>query len=94
MKKAAALFGSLFVFLGLKAQTNNIPVKKETTTQASIQSSVTIDSTKKPIKTIVKPIKKDTAAKANLKQMKENPLQMKESTIKMKETSTIKPHKY
>ena len=90
MKKVLALFGALFVFVGVKAQTPTIkketvmPVQKPTVPLDSLQI-VKPGST--PIKQNTKAIKFDHIKKAPTVQMKDAPVQMKEAP------AAAKPHK-
>ena len=82
MKKVVALFGALFVFAGVKAQTPT--VKKETVQPvpmppAPLDSLQMVKTGNTPIKQNAKAIKFDHIKKAPGVQMKDAPLQMKDA---------------
>jgi hypothetical protein len=82
MKKVIALFGSLLIFTGLKAQTPPI-VKKETVKPGAVQPpAISADTAKNAVfkQTATKAIKFDHIKKAPTVQMKESP-------------AVVKPHK-
>jgi hypothetical protein len=90
MKKVFAIFGSLLIFAGLKAQTPAPAVKKETIKPGTVQPPVVNADTAKNAafkQTTNKAIKFDHIKKAPTVQMKESPAQVKLTP------SVVKPHK-
>lgn len=90
MKKVFALFGSLLIFTGLKAQTPAPAVKKETIKPGTVQPPVVNTDTAKNAafkQTSTKAIKFDHIKKAPTVQMKESPAQIKVTP------AVVKPHK-
>jgi hypothetical protein len=97
MKKTIALFSSLLIFAGLKAQTTAPAVKKETVKPGTVQPTVlTTDSAKNTAlkQAPVKIIKYDHIKKTpETVQLKEAPAQVKQAPVQMKESPVAKPHK-
>lgn len=100
MKKVFAFFSSLLLFAGLKAQTREPAVKKETTVKPqTVQNpvAVTPDPTIKGA-TIKQVNKKGTSYEVFKKttdvQMKDAPVKLKDAPVQMKEApAAAKPHK-
>lgn len=84
MKKILALFSTLLIFAGVKAQTSPTTpaVKKETVKPGTIQPVVANDTAKKiAMKENSKAIKFDYIKKTTPAQMKESPAQMKDAPV-------------
>jgi hypothetical protein len=96
MKRTIALFSSLLIFAGLKAQTPTA-VKKETVKPGKVQPPVlTADSIKNAAlkQTTNKVIKYDHIKKTpETVQMKDAPAQIKHAPVQMKDAPVAKPQK-
>jgi hypothetical protein len=88
MKKVFALFGSLLIFTGLKAQTPAPAVKKETIKPGAVQPTAVDAKNVRFKQTATKAIKVDHIKKAPTVQMKESPAPAKVTP------AVVKPHKY
>jgi hypothetical protein len=97
MKKTIALFSSLLIFAGLKAQTTTPAVKKETVKPGTVQPPVlSADSIRNAAlkQTTNKVIKYDHIKKTpETVQLKDAPAQIKKAPVQMKESPVAKPQK-
>lgn len=89
MKKTIAVFSSLLIFAGLKAQTPT--VKKETVKPVAVQKSVTLTPDPTIKGAAVKPQHKISVSHEGFK--KTSGVQHKDAPVQMKETPVAKPHK-